>query len=77
MLYKKSLKLNLHYSITKQMLKSVKETDSDKFGETKEDLARLMIQMSLIISVLSIEEPTKSTNPEVVKMYLRRECPVS
>ncbi len=59
------------------MLKSVKETDSDKFGETKEDLARLMIQMSLIILVLSIEEPTKSTNPEVVKMYLRRECPVS
>lgn len=42
MLAKKTLELNPHHSITKQMLNTVKETDSDKLDDTTEDLARLM-----------------------------------
>ena len=42
MLAKKTLELNPHHSITKQMLNTVKESDSDKLDDNTEDLARLM-----------------------------------
>ncbi len=39
---KKSLELNHHHWITKQIIKTVKQTKSDKLDDTTEDLARLM-----------------------------------
>jgi len=42
MLAKKTLELNPHHSITKQMLNTVKESNSDKLDDTTEDLAKLM-----------------------------------
>lgn len=80
MLAKKTLELNPHHSITKQMLNTVKESDSDKLDDTTEDLARLMFQMALINSGFSIEEPTTLTNPlqKLINMGfgLRRDEPV-
>ena len=78
---KKTLELNPHHSITKQMLNTVKESDSDKLDDNTEDLARLMFQMALINSGFSIEEPTTLTNPlqKLINMGfgLRRDEPVT
>lgn len=80
MLAKKTLELNPHHSITKQMLNTVKESDSDKLDDNTEDLARLMFQMALINSGFSIEEPTTLTNPLQklinIGFGLRRDEPV-
>lgn len=42
MMAKKTLELNPHHSITKQMLSKVKESENDKLDDTTEDLAKLM-----------------------------------
>jgi HSP90 family molecular chaperone len=58
MLAKKTLELNPHHSVMKEMLSKVKESSDGKLGEDQEDMARLLFHMALLNSGFNIEDPS-------------------
>jgi HSP90 family molecular chaperone len=58
MLAKKTLELNPHHSVMKEMLSKVKESSDGKLGEDVEDMARLLFHMALLNSGFNIEDPS-------------------
>jgi len=58
MLAKKTLELNPHHSVMKEMLNRVKESSDGKIGEELEDNARLLFHMALLNSGFNIEDPS-------------------
>jgi len=62
MLAKKTLELNPHHSVMKELLKKVKESSDGKLGEETEDMAGLMFHMALLNSGFNIEDPTDMAN---------------
>jgi hypothetical protein len=58
MLAKKTLELNPHHSVMKEMLSKVKESSEGRMGEAEEDMARLLFHMALLNSGFNIEDPS-------------------
>jgi len=58
MLAKKTLELNPHHSIMKEMLTRVKENSDGKLGDEEEDMARLLFHMALLNSGFNVEDPS-------------------
>lgn len=58
MLAKKTLELNPHHSIMKELLNKVKESSDGKLGDAEEDMARLLFHMALLNSGFNIEDPS-------------------
>jgi len=58
MLAKKTLELNPHHSVMKELLTKVKASTDGKIGEESEDSARLLFHMALLNSGFNIEDPT-------------------
>lgn len=61
MLAKKTLELNPHHSVMKEMLAKIKESADNELGKDTEDLATLLFNMALINSGFSIDEPQTFT----------------
>jgi molecular chaperone HtpG len=59
MLAKKTLEINPHHSVMKEMLSKVKESTDGKLGDEKEDMARLLFHMALLNSGFNIEDPSE------------------
>lgn len=80
MLAKKTLELNPHHSVMKELLTKVKDSVDGKLDESTEDLARLMFHSALLNSGFNIEDPTVFTD-KLQKLIntgfgLKREEPV-
>jgi hypothetical protein len=58
MLAKKTLELNPHHPVMREMLNRVKDSSDGKIGEELEDNARLLFHMSLLNSGFNIEDPS-------------------
>ena len=63
MMAKKTLEINPHHSVMKEMLQKVKDSVDDKLDEASEDYARLMFNMAMINSGFNIDEPSDFTGP--------------
>jgi HSP90 family molecular chaperone len=63
MLAKKTLELNPHHSVMKELLAKVKTSVDGKLSDADEDLARLMYNMALLNSGFNIENPVEFTTP--------------
>jgi len=59
MLAKKTLEINPHHSVMKEMLSKVKAAADGKLGEEHEDHARLLFHMGMLNSGFNIEDPTE------------------
>jgi heat shock protein 90kDa beta len=60
---KKTLEINPHHSVMKEMLSKVKNSVEGKLEESDEDLAKLLYQMALLNSGFNIEQPSDLTSP--------------
>ena len=63
MLAKKTLELNPHHSVMKEMLNKVKESVDGELDGATEDLATLMFNMAMLNSGFNIEDPSDLTSP--------------
>jgi heat shock protein beta len=63
MMAKKTLELNPHHSVMKELLQKVKDSVDGQLDETTEDLARLMFNMAMLNSGFNIDEPSDMTTP--------------
>lgn len=63
MLAKKTLEINPHHSVMKQLLHKVKESADEKLDDATEDLATLLYNMALLNSGFSIVDPMPLTAP--------------
>lgn len=64
MLAKKTLELNPHHPVIKEMLNKVKEAgDDSQVSEDVKEYAELMYNMALLNSGFLIEDPTTFTSP--------------
>ena len=63
MMAKKTLEINPHHSVMKELLSKVKDSVDDKLDDATEDLARLMFQMAMLNSGFNIDEPSDFTQP--------------
>ena len=63
MLAKKTLEINPHHSVMKEMLAKLKESSDEKLDEPTEDMARLMFNMALLNSGFNIDDPSAFTGP--------------
>ncbi len=62
MLAKKSLEINPHHPIMKQILQQLKDNDN-QLDEAQLEYVDLLYQMALINSGFNTEEPTELTTP--------------
>jgi len=60
---KKTLEINPHHSVMKEMLAKLKESSDEKLDEPTEDMARLMFNMALLNSGFNIDDPSAFTGP--------------
>lgn len=63
MLAKKTLELNPHHPVMKEMLKKIKDSVEGQLDEATEELAQVMYNMALLNSGFNIDEPSKFTDP--------------
>ena len=63
MLAKKTLELNPHHSVMKEMLKKVKDSVEGKLDVGTEELAMVMYNMAMLNSGFNIDEPSVFTDP--------------
>jgi molecular chaperone HtpG len=63
MMAKKTLEINPHHSVMKQLLQKVKDSVDGKLDEETEELATVLFNMALLNSGFNIEEPSAFTNP--------------
>jgi hypothetical protein len=63
MLAKKTLEINPHHSVMKELLSKVKNSVDGKLDDATEDLARLMYNMAMLNSGFNIEQPADFTVP--------------
>lgn len=61
MLAKKTLEINPHHSVMKEMLSKLKDSVDENLDEATEDMASLLYHMALLNSGFSIDDPTKFT----------------
>ena len=63
MLAKKTLELNPHHSVMKEMLSKVKDSVDGDLDAPTQDLAHLLFHMALVNSGFNIEDPSDLTSP--------------
>jgi molecular chaperone HtpG len=63
MMAKKTLEINPHHSVMKELLSKVKDSVDGQLDEATEDLARLMFNMAMLNSGFNIDEPSDFTSP--------------
>ena len=63
MLAKKTLEINPHHSLMKELLAKVKDSVDGEMDEATEDYAKLMFNMALLNSGFTIDEPSELTVP--------------
>ncbi len=63
MLAKKTLEINPHHSVMKQLLDKVKNSVDGQLDEETEDMAHLLFNMALLNSGFSIDNPSDMTTP--------------
>lgn len=63
MLAKKTLEINPHHSVMKEMLNKVKNSVDEKLDAQTEDLAKLLYNMALLNSGFNIDNPDEMTAP--------------
>lgn len=63
MLAKKTLEINPHHSLMKELLSKVKESPDAEVDEATQDYAKLMFNMALLNSGFGIDEPSDFTGP--------------
>lgn len=63
MLAKKTLELNPHHGVMKEMLQKLKDSVDEKLDDPTEDMAKLMYNMALLNSGFNLQEPSEFTNP--------------
>lgn len=61
MLAKKTLELNPHHSVMKEMLAKIKESSDNELNQETKDLASLMYSMALLNSGFNIDQPQDFT----------------
>lgn len=80
MLAKKTLELNPHHPVIKELLNRVKAAGSEEVDEVTTEYADLLYNMALLNSGFLIENPTEFTSPmqKLLKVGfgLKREAPV-
>ena len=63
MLAKKTLEINPHHGLMKELLSKVKENPDEELDEATKDYAKLLYNMALLNSGFGIEEPSDFTVP--------------
>ena len=63
MLAKKTLEINPHHSVMKELLQKVKAAPDEKLDDSTEDLANLLYNMALLNSGFGIDDPMPLTQP--------------
>jgi heat shock protein beta len=63
MLAKKTLEINPHHSVMKQMLQKVKESEEGDLDEEIQDMAKVLYNMALLNSGFNIDNPSDFTVP--------------
>jgi molecular chaperone HtpG len=63
MMAKKTLEINPHHSVMKELLQKVKDSVDGQLDEATEDMSRLMFNMALLNSGFMIDEPSDLTSP--------------
>ena len=63
MMAKKTLELNPHHSVMKQMLQKVKDSVDGTLDQETQDLATIMFNMAMLNSGFNIETPNDFTSP--------------
>lgn len=80
MLAKKTLELNPHHPVIKELLNKVKEADGGELEESTIEYADLLYNMALLNSGFLIENPVDFTQPlqKLLKVGfgLRRDAPI-
>ena len=63
MLAKKTMEINPHHSLMKELLNKVKNSVDGEVDEATKDYAKLLFHMALLNSGFSIDEPSDFTAP--------------
>ena len=63
MLAKKTMEINPHHSLMKELLSKVKNSEDGEVDEATQDYAKLLFHMALLNSGFSIDEPSDFTSP--------------
>jgi HSP90 family molecular chaperone len=63
MMAKKTLEINPHHSVMKELLSKVKNSVDGSLDEASEDMAKILFQMGMMNSGFNIEEPAGFTVP--------------
>jgi len=63
MMAKKTLELNPHHPVMKEMLKKVKEAGEGQVDEETQDLATVLFNMAMLNSGFNIDQPSRFTSP--------------
>jgi len=61
MMAKKTLEINPHHSIMKEMLAKLKDSVDEKLDESTEEMANVLYHMSLLNSGFEINDPSAFT----------------
>mmetsp|Transcript_41609 Transcript_41609/g.63507 ORF Transcript_41609/g.63507 Transcript_41609/m.63507 type:complete len:188 (+) Transcript_41609:658-1221(+) len=63
MMAKKTLEINPHHPVMKQLLDKVKNSVDEQLDDQTEDMARLLFNMAMLNSGFSIDNPADMTGP--------------
>jgi len=61
MMAKKTLEINPHHSVMKEMLAKLKDSVDEKLDETTEEMANVMFHMAMLNSGFEINDPSAFT----------------
>lgn len=62
MLAKKTLEINPHHPVMKEMLQKLKDSVDEELDDATKDMASLLYHMAMLNSGFSIEDPTTFTS---------------
>jgi HSP90 family molecular chaperone len=62
MLAKKTLEINPHHPVMKEMLQKLKDSVDEELDDATKDMAGLLYHMAMLNSGFSIEDPTTFTS---------------
>merc|ERR1719327_1648438 len=64
MMARKTLEINPHHGVMKEMLQKLKDSDSKELDDSSKDMADLMFNMALLNSGFNIDDPNAMTDPQ-------------
>lgn len=60
---KKTLEINPHHSVMKELLQALKDSEDGTLDEEKQEYARILYNMALLNSGFPIDDPNSFTEP--------------